>query len=152
MHLSFTGYTAPLFSASEHGVQDIEAYLLESVLSVYNSGEWIGDLNVLNTLESEGKFVRIDQLSDCGHDRHYKGTFQYTVCDSWEELLEGWEDTAVARAHQNWQARLALTCIAVQRGYSVYVLPGEVCWQCLHHGLVRGQSKSDCVEGNILIM
>jgi hypothetical protein len=151
MHLSFTGYTAPLYSTDDHGVQDIEAYLLETVLSVHNGGDWIGDLNLLKTLEL-GQFVRVDQFSDCGHDRNYKGIFRYVVCDSWEELLEGTEDTAVARAHQNWQARLALTCIAVQRGYNVFVLPNSVCWQCLHHGLKQYSRGSNGTDGNLLIM
>lgn len=34
MHLSFTGYTAPLFSTNDQGIQDFEAYLLEAVISV----------------------------------------------------------------------------------------------------------------------
>ncbi|KAH8587969.1 hypothetical protein B0O99DRAFT_583731 [Bisporella sp. PMI_857] len=151
-HLSFTGYTAPLLSTDSHGIQDIEAYLLETVLSVYNSGEWIGDLDVLKTLESKSEFVRVDQILDCGHDHGYKGTFRFVVCDSWEELLEGSEDTVVARAYQNWQARLALTCIAVQRGYNVFVLPDLVCWQCLYHGLQKVSRKRDETEGNLLIM
>jgi hypothetical protein len=152
MHLSFTGYTAPLLLAESHGVQDVEAYLLETVLSVYNGGDWIGDLNVLKTLESKTEFVRVDQILDCGHDHDYKDKFRFVVCDSWEELLEGSEDTAVARAHQNWQARLALTCIAVQRGYRVFVLPSSVCWQCLSHGLQQASHDSYGMEGNLLIM
>jgi hypothetical protein len=152
MHLSFTGYKAPLFSTNDHGIQDDEAYLLEAAISVYNSGDWIGDLNVLKTLESEGQFVRIDQILNCGHDHNYKGTFRYVTCDSWEELLEGSEDTAVARAHQNWQARLALTCIAVQRGYSVFVLPSSVCWHCLHQSLKQILRRSNVTEGNLLIL
>jgi hypothetical protein len=74
------------------------------------------------------------------------------VFDSWEEFLEGSEDVAVARAHQNWQARLSLTCIAVQRGYRVFVLPRSVCWKCLNHGLQSILAKNNSTTGNVLVM
>jgi hypothetical protein len=152
MHLSFSGYSASLLPSDKHGVQDIDAYLLETVLSVYNGSEWIGDLNFLKTLESKNTFVRVDQVFDCGHDRKYEDNFRFVVFDSWEELLEGSEDTAVARAYKNWQARLALTCIAVQRGYKVFVLPRSVCWKCLYNGLGNVSSNNDGTLGPVLIM
>jgi hypothetical protein len=152
LHLSFTGSTAPLLSTNNHGVQDVEVYLLEAVIKVYNGGEWIGDLNVLKTLESEHAFTRVDQILECGHDHKYDDSFRFVVFDSWEEFLEGSEDVAVARAHQNWQARLSLTCIAVQRGYRVFVLPRSVCWKCLNHGLQSISAKNNSSTGNVLIM
>jgi hypothetical protein len=79
LHLSFTGYTAPLLSTDNHGVQDVEVYLLEAVIKVYNRGEWIRDLNVLKTLESEHAFTRVDQILECGHDHKYDDSFRF-VC------------------------------------------------------------------------
>ncbi|KAF4956258.1 hypothetical protein FSARC_11657 [Fusarium sarcochroum] len=152
MHLSFSGYSAPLLPSNKHGVQDIDAYILEAVLSVFNGSEWIGDLNILKTLESQDTFVRVDQITECGHDVKYEDGYRFVTIDCWEELLEGSEDTAVVRAHENWQARLAVTCIAAQRGYKVFVLPNSICWRCLHNGLRNVFCKNDGTPGPVLIM
>jgi hypothetical protein len=149
MHLSFSGYKAPLLS-SRQGSQDVDAYLIEAVLSVYSGSKWIGDVNVLKTVESTETFVRMDQLEGCGHDKAYDDSFHFITFDSWDEVLEETEDVAVARSHQNWQARLALTCIAAQRGNTVLVLPNAVCWKCLCN-FVR-QSALDNNKAVVIVM
>lgn len=50
--------------------------------------------------------------------------------DNWEELLGSPADTAIVRAHGNWQARLAGMVLSIQRGHVTHVLPHEVCWIC----------------------
>ncbi|KAI9158181.1 hypothetical protein HJFPF1_06172 [Paramyrothecium foliicola] len=152
VNLSFSGYRASLASSDKHGAQDIDAYLLETILSVYHGGEWIGDLNILKILDDKDTFVRVDQIGDCGHDGKYEDSYRFVAFDSWEELLEGSEDTAVVRAHENWHARLALTCISVQRGSRVFVLPKSVCWKCLHNSLGNISSNNDGTFGPVLIM
>jgi len=39
MHLSFTGYMAPLSFEESQEVQEVESYLLEGVILVYHGGE-----------------------------------------------------------------------------------------------------------------
>ena len=49
LHLSFTGEEIPI-SKGTYGGQDTEVFLLESLVSVYDQGQWIADLNVLRHL------------------------------------------------------------------------------------------------------
>ncbi|KAI1744422.1 hypothetical protein F4680DRAFT_404705 [Xylaria scruposa] len=147
MHLSFSGYKAPLIS-SRQGSQDVDAYLIEAILSVYSGSKWIGDVNVLKAVESTETVVRMDQIQGCGHAKAYDDSFYFITFDSWDEVLEGADDVAVARSHKNWQARLALTCIAAQRGSTVLVLPNAICWKCLHN-FIR---QSDLVNNKAVVI
>ncbi|KAI0551363.1 hypothetical protein F4679DRAFT_593509 [Xylaria curta] len=87
MHLSFSGYKAPLIS-SQQGSQDINVYIIEAILSVYSGSKWIGDVNVLKTLESTETIVRMDQIEGCGHAKVYDDSFHFITFDSWEKYLK----------------------------------------------------------------
>ncbi|KAJ8067786.1 hypothetical protein OCU04_003384 [Sclerotinia nivalis] len=50
LHLSFTEYYVPLIQNVVHG-QDNQVFFLESVVSVHDSGAWVGDVNILDALE-----------------------------------------------------------------------------------------------------
>jgi hypothetical protein len=47
--LSFTGYEWPLDASRLSGSKHVEAYFLETLISVFNSGDWVADLDVLGT-------------------------------------------------------------------------------------------------------
>jgi hypothetical protein len=49
LHLSFTGYEWPLDASRLSGSKHVEAYFLETLISVFNSGDWVADLDVLGT-------------------------------------------------------------------------------------------------------
>ena len=136
MHLGFTGYTISLGAADDHGLQDTEAFLIESVVSVYHYGNWVGDVDILGALAHE-KFDRsLSQESGtaCHHAKNhqdYVNSAGLTTVDSWEELIEGPDSLAVARACGDWTARLAVSCLAIQYKYGVSVLPRSFCWSCV---------------------
>jgi len=130
MHLSFSGYNLPLHTGI-HGSQDVDAYLLESIIQVRDKGKWVADIDILNVVDSNiGRVDRHPFDLACNHESLYRSEMGLTSIDTWDELLEGPESTAIARAHGNWLSRLALTCVAADKGYDVYILPPSFCWKC----------------------
>jgi hypothetical protein len=83
MHLSFTDYIMPL-STESHGNRDTEAYLLESVVSVHDRGEWIGDVSMLPMFKDRG----FEVLSSCEHHTGMSLPPDLIAVNNWEELLE----------------------------------------------------------------
>lgn len=58
LSLSFTNWRIPVeLRDAERGRQDIEAYTYETLISVFEKGKWIADLDVLDAL-SKGHFIR----------------------------------------------------------------------------------------------
>ena len=112
LHLSFTQWEMPLEWYSTGDV-DQQLFLLESVISVQDNGQWIADLDVLG-LERDG--VEILQLV-CDCDRTKPPTAKDIVSlDSWEELLDSPPSVRVIRASNNWVARLCAAVILVRKG------------------------------------
>lgn len=129
LHLHFTGYELPIMT-SEHGGRFVEAFFLETVVSVHDSGEWVADLDILTSLESP-RLKSVVQQPECkpqaaGH----KPSFEIVSIDCWEELLEKPTNGGVVRAHGNWQARLAAAAISVQLGNQTILFRGHGCWAC----------------------
>lgn len=52
LHLRFTKAEFPIDTGFT-GAQDVEAFLIEGVVSVHDRGDWIADLDILKALESE---------------------------------------------------------------------------------------------------
>jgi hypothetical protein len=132
MHLSFTGYPISLGAADDHGLQDTEAFLIVSVVSVYHYGNWIGDVDILGALAPE-KFDRSlseENGTTCHHAKIHQAFVNSAGLTS-VELIEGPDYLAVARACGDWTARLALSCLAIQCEYGVSVLPRSFCWSCV---------------------
>lgn len=133
LHLSFTDWSMPL---ETRGVLtrtiDQDAYLIESVISVKDSGRWVADLDILcidfaelKILESEGS---------CPGHNDKRSDHDYTSIDNWEELLDGPNTVGIFRAHGNWAARLAAVSILCQKdqAHSIGMLsPTKFCLDCL---------------------
>lgn len=139
LHLTFSDYTLPI-NLSAHGNRYREAFFLESLISVYDRGSWVADLDVLSALE-DSLFSRVSYASsECRHSskskqmKKEKRAFELahlTSIDSWTELLDRPEGFGIVRSHKNWLGRLATAVLSVQKGYDTRVLPEEFCWGCL---------------------
>ena len=133
LHLSFTDWTLPLeIKGAEGRAIDQEAYLVESVISVLDSGKWVADLDIL-CIDFEA-LTRIHPSSPCPGHRDSRADYDYTSLDSWEEFLDGPMSVGFFRAHGNWAARLAAVSILSQKGeaHSVGVFgPEPFCLECL---------------------
>lgn len=132
LHLSFTGASLPL-GIENTGRQDVEVYLLESLVSLHERGTWVADLDILKALESPG-LTRI--YTSCDHEpsKIYSKSLhrdQLTSLQSWIEFLERPEFRSIVCMHENWQARLATTAISIAQSHNVIILPCDVCWGCV---------------------
>ncbi|PQE24524.1 hypothetical protein CJF32_00007547 [Rutstroemia sp. NJR-2017a WRK4] len=131
MHLSLTGYEQAIVQSQKHGAQDFGVFYLESVVSVFDRSKWVADLDIMSGLAHDG-FRRFTHGTTCDHAREMKvPSFAAASIDKWEELLDRPDETGVVRGFQNSIARLAATCVSIQRNHPTIVLSGETCWECL---------------------
>ena len=120
LNLAFTGYTLAI-DVGERGSLTHEAHIVETVISVYDAGEWVADLDVLKA---------ISQYEHGWTDHAHTGT-KITLpplvsIDNWQEILDNPESSAVVRACGNEQARLAIATVASQLGYQFRIIaPGD---------------------------
>lgn len=128
LHLSFTQYTMPV-NTGDFGGQDIEAFFLESLISVYDRDKWVADLDVLNMLGSK-LFQRHTSTKICDHRQDQTPNFDLISIDNWEELLDREEVLTVVRAYRNPMARLATAAISVRQGRPTIILPDDFCFAC----------------------
>jgi hypothetical protein len=144
LHLSFSGYELPIMT-SEHGGRFVEAFFLESIVSVHESGEWVADLDILKALESPD-LKPVAQYPKCKpQPAGHKPFFEVIAIDCWEELLESPTNAGVVRAHGNWQARLAAAAISVQLRHSTVLFRGHGCWACGYKTL-QGSREEEQLE------
>ncbi|EZF34078.1 hypothetical protein H109_04459 [Trichophyton interdigitale MR816] len=117
LHLSFTEWTLPLATADSQTI-DQDVFLVESVISVRDRGEWVADLDILGINKSEmlfGNGLDFPSLEDDEDDENAMLMYEYTSIDSWEELLDPPLGVGIFRARGNWVARLAAVSILMQR-------------------------------------
>ncbi|KAI4157315.1 MAG: hypothetical protein LQ342_008385 [Letrouitia transgressa] len=128
LHLSLTGYEHPL-DLGDYGRRDRDGNVLEAVISVYERGDWIADLDVI---KAHGSWHR--ESPSCSHAEDIRmdiSDFPSLTCvDSWIELLDRPSEECIVRAKGNSLARLAAATIAAQKGYKFCVVPSECCWKC----------------------
>ncbi|KAH8799715.1 hypothetical protein F5884DRAFT_686581 [Xylogone sp. PMI_703] len=142
LELSFTGWEQSI-NIGSYGSCDNTIYFLETLIKMYDAGQWLADLDILSSLNSE---LIHRCYCYCGFDGSAPAqTNSETVddvpqplnvvaLDNWEELLQRPEENAIVRAHGNWVARLAGTCLSMRHNYPTYILPckaNKVCWSCI---------------------
>jgi hypothetical protein len=114
----------------EYGAWDAEAYVLETVVSVYDRGSWVGDLNILGALKSK-IFFRLLPSDSCGHAPQASPTVRAVSIDHWDELLQTPdEQSGIVRANGNWLSRFAATALSIQSSNITAVLSDRLCWKC----------------------
>lgn len=139
LHLSLTKYSMPLSIGNRGNNIDHNIAIVEAVISAHDRGKWVADLDILSVYQPHNRmlqrFTNVS-LSDCPQHSDKEHVHRLTSLDSWEELLDIPEDLGrtnigIVRAHDNWLARLAATCISVQKRYRTVLLPSAaVCWHC----------------------
>ncbi|RYP75203.1 hypothetical protein DL771_002528 [Monosporascus sp. 5C6A] len=109
LHLSFTGCTFPI-DVGSYGSRDSEIYFVESVISVHDKGKWVADLDILTHLQSSN-VERIDNAcphntTDAREKPYAVENSDFTMVDTWEEILDRAENMAIIRSAGNWVGRL----------------------------------------------
>jgi hypothetical protein len=162
---SYSGYNIPL-DVGLQGAQDWEIYLLESVVSVHERGEWVADLDILRALQdprlvrhtqpmesSTNRDIMIqtgqkNQLTLCErhivHDDESSHTYQpsdLVALQNWSEFLNRPQEAVILLANYNWQAQLAAVAITIAQGHSAYVVKEDSCCYCVIEAVYAGKTK-----------
>ena len=130
VHLAFTDYYVPLHEQSYHA-QEHQVYILESVVSVHDSGTWVGDVDILKAVEDE-RIVCLAYVP-CSRDHDIENHPAPLVsAETWVDLLDPPDEALVFRANGNWIARLAAVAIAAQifPEERILICPNNMCWSC----------------------
>lgn len=137
LHLSFTNWSRPVNSGGPSGMRGVEALLMEAVVSIKDSGQWVGDVDATTALACD-MIYQVKPNSNCSHEPHSLPTTSMMSIECWDELRDCPEDLAVVRASGNWVARLAATAYLVQkillgelRRRRIFICPENVCWACV---------------------
>ncbi|KIW87064.1 uncharacterized protein Z519_12361 [Cladophialophora bantiana CBS 173.52] len=114
LHLSPAEWKVPIVLASEIvGNIDQDIFRLEAIVSVHDRGRWYGDIDRVSALEARGHLSYTNDGCSC-RGRQWRFQAESTGIDNFEELLDPPDTVGIFRAHKNWPARLAATCIATQ--------------------------------------
>ncbi|KAK2799750.1 hypothetical protein FQN51_006676 [Onygenales sp. PD_10] len=135
LHLSFTDYHVPIFENDSRGDQDFQASILEAVVSVRDSGNWIADVGIIRAFK-EGYISRPRQQRPCSHPDNSAPEQPIIAVECWDDILDNPDGVFVVKAHGNWIARLAVTAVLAEhsrtkKDMKITVVPNSVCWKCL---------------------
>ncbi|KAH6989800.1 hypothetical protein BKA56DRAFT_728191 [Ilyonectria sp. MPI-CAGE-AT-0026] len=135
IHLRLTEYELPLSGLQDNHLIDHPARILEAVAQVYDGPKWVADLDILGALKRihclQCKCKTLKAKS--AYSEVFRGNSGVVSIDNWDEFLTEQTDNRIyaVRSFENWLARLATTCVGVQLGYKVSVLPRDICWHCV---------------------
>ena len=171
MHLSFTGFELPIGNMPTGG-RDVEAALVETVISVLDSGEWVADLDILSQRPPLGSCIFTDGIAgfnifkklperqrfgdqmDCTHSDTFSTELslrKFHSIDSWHGLLADLDSAGIVRSHGNKVARVAAAATNLFKGREVYVLPDDCCFECVAE-FFGEEGFYVCSRSTVLIM
>ncbi|RSL79100.1 hypothetical protein CEP51_007635 [Fusarium floridanum] len=93
LHLSFTNWSQPLNSGGPSGMQGAEALLVEAIVSIRDSGQWVGDVDAATALGCD-MIYQVKPNPNCSHKPHSLPTTAMISIECWDELRICPEDTA----------------------------------------------------------
>jgi hypothetical protein len=122
---------------------DREVYILETLVSVHEAGQWVADLDMLGSLANRRLEHDLARKSSCTND-HWEVWHtdlpgrQLISLENWSEFLDRPDSGSIFKAMGNWQARLAGAILGLAQGHRVFVVQPDVCWKCVRDRLERG--------------
>ncbi|KAL4738213.1 hypothetical protein BDV11DRAFT_216106 [Aspergillus similis] len=139
LHMSFTGWEGPLRVRGPSAFRGMEAYNLETRISMYDQAEWVADLNILKSLgQSPGQSPDLRTCGvlhkNCSHDPSVSACgVELVSIDCWEELLSPADEPMILRSGSSWMVRLTGVSIAFSKGFKCFLLPvhKSLCWTCV---------------------
>ncbi|KAF8850687.1 hypothetical protein BDZ45DRAFT_185766 [Acephala macrosclerotiorum] len=159
MHLSFTEYEISLMTEdTPRHIIDRAAFLVETLVSLYDGGQWVSEVDVLKALRSQvrrvtcqdplhsNQLVSVQNLPELKYRDAVESMDQLhaTSIENWDELIEAPDrGVIVIRAHKNWLARLAALAVCVRRNFLPIILPDEPCWKCCAELIYSSQKMND---------
>jgi hypothetical protein len=135
LHMSFTGWEGPLRVQGPSAFRGMEAYNLETRISMYDQAEWVADLNILKSLGQSADLRVCGVLGKhCSHDPSISACgVEFVSIDCWEELLSPADELMILRSGSSWMVRLTGVSIAFSKGFKCFLLPvhKSLCWTCV---------------------
>ncbi|KAI0399439.1 hypothetical protein F4802DRAFT_602967 [Xylaria palmicola] len=132
LHLSFSEASQAV-NVNFSGGPDIEAYFLETLISVSYRKQWIAELDILGSMTNpnlQNKGLRQTKKCNCkGHPADRSPTI--VSIDNFAEMLVPPQQPGIIRAKGNWQARLAATALCIAKGYVVWIKDRDTCLSCV---------------------
>ncbi|KAI3325817.1 hypothetical protein HD806DRAFT_521311 [Xylariaceae sp. AK1471] len=131
LHISFSEASQAVNVNFSRG-PDVEAYFLETLISVYSCGEWIAELDILGSVTSPNltsDALQSKAYSCKGATTH--GAATMISIDNFAEMLVPPNQPGIIRAKGNWQARLAATALCLAKGYKVVIKNPNTCLECV---------------------
>ncbi|OTA76887.1 hypothetical protein M434DRAFT_87894 [Hypoxylon sp. CO27-5] len=132
LHISFSEASQAV-NIDFSGGRDVEAYFLETLISVHDRETWIAEIDVLGALRTpQDRLIRWllgSRPCNCGPESA-RGTKLISI-DNFAEMIVPPRQAGIIRANGNWQARLAAASICMAQGYKLILKPEGTCWGCL---------------------
>lgn len=116
LHMPFTGFILPIDIGSR-GLRNTQIYFPETVISVHDKGQGIGDLAAIPVRNSP-IFRLIQRDRSCNYDLkgNTRSAPHIISIDGWRGFFDRPAEPTVFRAKGNWMARLAVTTVSVTQG------------------------------------
>lgn len=149
LHISFSEASQAI-NVDFEGGRDVEAYFLETLISVHDRETWIAELDVISALKTP-------------KDRLIHNFLEYRSCrcgasptigpqiisiDNFAEMIIPPRKAGIIRANGNWQARLAAASICLAKGYTVILKSENTCWGCLSKVSIDHLTVALIIGGN----
>ncbi|GAW24361.1 hypothetical protein ANO14919_139450 [Xylariales sp. No.14919] len=156
LHLSFSEASQAV-NVNFSGGRDVEAYFLETLISVYNRKEWIAELDILGLVTNKNLKSSDDlprgKTCNCKDNSARGGPTVIIAIDNFAEMLVPPNQPGIIRAEGNWQARLAATALCLAKGYRVVIKAPNTCLACLvDMAMARDLSPSHALENKDVLM
>jgi hypothetical protein len=166
VHLSFTDYVIPLISEDNpHHIIDKSVVLIETLISVYDKGTWVAEIDLLKA--SRSTLYRVQRASCTsthkpertenfpnGHVISYDQAhaefpqLAAVSVENWDELIEAPSTGMIAvRAYKNWLARLAAMAVCIEQDFIPIILADEICWTCCAELIQKEPEKESLLRG-----
>jgi len=158
LHLAFSEASMQV-DVGYSGGRDIEAYLLEALVSVYDQERHIGELDVLATFSSSRLTTELLTVADCGHSNNEPNAtpvqnqtpqraakVNFMSIDNFAEIIKPPSQAGIIRAQGNWQARLAAASLCIALNYRVILRPERFCLACITRMYVDGETQTVASE------
>ncbi|KAK5064650.1 hypothetical protein LTR84_000484 [Exophiala bonariae] len=158
LHLTFSEASMQV-DVGYSGGRDIEAYLLEALVSVYDQERHIGELDVLATFSSPRLTTELLTVAECGHGNNelnatpvqnqtpeHSANVNFMSIDNFAEIIKPPSQAGIIRARGNWQARLAAASLCIAKNYRVILRPEGFCLACLTRMYVDGETQTVASE------
>ncbi|VUC21602.1 unnamed protein product [Clonostachys rosea] len=146
LHLSFSEASQPL-NVQFSGNRDVEAYFIEALVSVYDRGTWVAELDILGALRHQKILREYLHSNPCQCSPAQPLGTRIISIDNYAEMVVPPKAPGIVRAKGNWQARLVAATICIAKGYRVILKSEKTCWNCFYKLSMNGRSVQAVLGG-----